>query len=166
MNLQKLFCPYCGKQLECPESLKGCSVQCPLCSSCFVYGEAQDEKMQQTPPGEHDASRGKQEHSGIEKTRQSQPHMVSWNVVILAAILVVGAIITAVMLREKQSARLSVDLTTISLLQEENARLKRELAETRKALALPDIDAANQILELQRENLRLKRERKEYPMMH
>lgn len=101
MNLQKLFCPYCGKQLECPESLKGHSVQCPLCSSCFVYGEAKDEQTQQTPPGEHNVSRGKQEPPAIERTRQSQPHMISWDVVIPATILVVEAIIiiTAVILR-------------------------------------------------------------------
>lgn len=84
--------------------------------------------------------------------------MVSWNVVIPAVILAVSviAIITAVILRGKKPARLSVNHTTIGLLQEENARLKRELAETRKAL--PDIDDANQLLELQRENERLKRE--------
>lgn len=158
MNLQKLFCPYCGKRLECSESLKGRSVRCPLCSSCFVYGEAKDEQTQQPSPGEHNASRGKQKYPVIKKTRPSQPHKVPWNVVIPAVILAVSviAIITAAILRGKKPARLSVNHTTIGLLQEENARLKRELAETRKAL--PDIDDANRLLELQRENERLKRE--------
>lgn len=84
-------------------------------------------------------------------------YLEMWNVVIPAVILVVSAItiITAVIHRGKQPKRLSANLTTISLLQEENARLKRELAETRNAL--PDIDDENRWLELQRENVRLKR---------
>lgn len=152
-------------------------MQCPLCSSCFVYGEAKDEQTQHISQGEHNASRGEQERPVIEKTRPSQTHVVSWNVVLSAAILSIGAIIAALILSTRQANRLPVDLRTISLLQEENGRLRRELDEANRAQGLIDVEAENarlaqmqgeervidvdkenQILDLQRENERLKLE--------
>lgn len=161
MNPQKLYCPYCGQQLECPESLKGRLVKCPLCSSRFVYGEAKDVQTQHISPGGHNASRGEQKRPVIEKTRPSQTHVVSWNVVLSAAILAIGAIVAATILSSKQGKRLPVDLRTISLLQEENGRLRRELDEANRAQGLIDVDKENQILDLQRENKRLKQELEE-----
>lgn len=158
MNPQKLYCPYCGQQLECPESLKGHSVKCPLCSSRFVYGEAKDVQTQHISPGGHSATRGEQERPVIEKTRPTQTHMISWNVVLSAAILAIGAIVAATILSTRQAKRLPVDLRTISLLQEENGRLQRELDEANRAQVLIDVDKENRILDLQRENERLKRE--------
>lgn len=106
--------------------------------------------------------------------------MVSWNVVLSAAILAIGAIIAATILSTRQAKRLPVDLRTISLLQEENRRLRRELDEANRAQGIIDVEAENarlaqmqgeervidfdkenQILDLQRENKRLKQELEE-----
>lgn len=37
MNIETVFCPFCGKPLEYPAQLKGSLVQCKHCSSCFKW---------------------------------------------------------------------------------------------------------------------------------
>lgn len=104
MNIETVFCPFCGKPLEYPTQLKGNLVQCKHCSSYFKWENigassipsAQEEKLLKPTNVVRNEKKDRNSSAGV-----SQPHSTTTGsnlrsaIVIAAAIIIVGVIYCA-----------------------------------------------------------------------
>ena len=104
MNIETVFCPFCGKPLEYPAQLKGSLVQCKHCSSYFKWENtsepstpiAQKKELPKPANVVRDDKKDWNSSAGV-----SQPHSAATGsnirsaIVIAAAIILVGVIYCA-----------------------------------------------------------------------